>query len=89
MADAVVTLPDDATNTGKKVDNSPLSVAGQEVLRQRVVFAHPTVADRFAQPTATGAIPVEGPVTDAQLRAVAVPSADQLQTLSCVQRRCR
>lgn len=42
MTDASLNLPDDTSNTGKKLDESPLTVGGVAVLRQRTVIGDPT-----------------------------------------------
>lgn len=53
MADAVLITPDDSANTGKKIDETSLTVGANTVLRQRINLASPTVAANFAEIDAT------------------------------------
>lgn len=58
MTDAVVVLPDDSSNTGKKIDESSLTVGANTVLRQRVVIADSSGAAGFAPVDATNGLSV-------------------------------
>ncbi len=71
MADAVVILPDDSSNTGKKTDTSSLTVSAQTVHRQRNNLADPTVAAAIAKVLA--ALPA---LADYGLVVRQAPSAD-------------
>lgn len=60
MADQVVQLPSDAANTGRKIDNSELTVGAATVERQRIVIADTTSATALATVTASNALKVDG-----------------------------
>lgn len=55
--DAIVTLPDDSANTGKKLDESSLTVGANTTLRQRIVIADPTTAASIAAVKAASTAP--------------------------------
>src|ERR1700682_2999817 len=73
MADGVVVVAPDST--GKKIDNSEITVGANTVERQRINIADPTSATAIATVTAANALkidgsavtqPVSGTVTDNQ-----------------------
>lgn len=55
--DAIVTLPDDSANAGKKLDESSLTVGANTVVRQRIVIADPTTAASIAAVKAASTAP--------------------------------
>jgi hypothetical protein len=54
LSDAYVVLPDDSSFTGKKVDNTQVTVAGQDVQRQRVQLAGSNDTDLVEGDAANG-----------------------------------
>lgn len=75
MADASLNLPDDSSNTGKKLDETSLTVAGLTVLRQRVNLADSRMAGNLAGVTVEGALMVVAQQNDeilVQLKRIAM-----------------
>lgn len=60
MPDQIVRLPDDSTNTGKKIDQSELTVGGNTVERQRIVLGDPILATGLANVSTSGALTIGG-----------------------------
>lgn len=58
MTDSFLILPDDTPNTGKKLDETSLTVGTNAVLRQRINLADPGAAGNLANVTASGALMV-------------------------------
>jgi hypothetical protein len=76
MTDSYIQTPPDST--GKKLDTSQIVVGANTVQRERVVLADNTTAANFAAINVSGQLSVIGPITDAELRATALPVSGPL-----------
>src|SRR6266550_8164432 len=74
MADGFVQVAPDST--GKKIDNSEITVGANTVERQRVNIADPTSATRIASVTAANALNVDGSAVTQPVSAAGLTNID-------------